>query len=349
MVSDVSQTYRYTNEEHMTTTKTQLPLVNLARTFGAAIIALLAALGAHAQPTWTQTFQSGQSADYYAYTDSNSPVEQSGTSTTRPPHTYGASYTVTPTFKRGVCPYDNRLATPAVYWYLNGNALGNSSGAGTSTPPTFPSAVAAEYTETTWGSPITSVKGIQADVDFTSGSGSGGSDFYETVYFTDRYCTDAGNEYGYYYDVITGVYQFYWGSLENCSYYNSQGQVETECYQNANGTGPEYTNSGAVNISDLQQPNSHQTNEWRYQAWVVPGQPATLTMAVVDPFDGAYAQCKLGTSNQLGNCTWSGLGSVSTVPGAVYNSTGWVVAGTVAVGSPSITNGFSVTGVYVGQ
>jgi hypothetical protein len=208
MVSEICSTYRYTNEEHMTTTKKQLPWVNLARTFGAGIIALLSAPGAHSQPTWTQVFQSGQFADYYAYTDSGTPIEQSGTSTTRPPHTYGADYTTATTFNAGVCPYDNRSEAPSVYWYDGTRALGNPSGTGTSVPPTYPLAAAAEFTETTWGSPITRVKGTQADVDFSSGSGS-------------------------------GVFQFHWGSLENCSYYNQQQQLETYCYQNANGTDPE--------------------------------------------------------------------------------------------------------------
>jgi hypothetical protein len=71
-------------------------------------------------------------------------------------------------------------------------------------------------------------------------------------------------------------------------------------------------------------------------------------MPVVDPFDGAHAQCSLN-GGKLGNCTWSNLASTSSVPGAVYDETGWVIAGTEANGSPSITGGISVTGVYVGQ
>ncbi|HYM11339.1 MAG TPA: hypothetical protein VEU62_11430 [Bryobacterales bacterium] len=322
---------------------TRLRRAVLVRTFWTAVTLAVAPTHGYAQPTWTQIFQSGQSADYDAYSGSTA-IEQSGTSTTRPPHTYGASYTVTPTVTRGKCPYSNRSG---LYWYSNGSPLG-SSGTGTANPPIYPYPPASEFTETTWGSPNTNVKGVEGDLDFSSGRASGGTTFYEVLYFTDEYCTDGSNEYGYAYNVVTGSLQFYWGTLENCTI----GGV-TYCFQNANGTGAEPQQQDKVDISRLGT-NGHNTHEWLYEAWISTDASAvygySLTFAVVDPFTGSYAQCSLN-GGALGSCTWSGLASQATWFRAdlLYNSSGWVVVGTQMSGNPLVTSGFSATGVYVGQ
>lgn len=306
---------RTNKKDTMTSTYKRLQRITLADAFCAAI-AIMAIMfpmrAAYAQPTWTQIFQSGQAADYYAY-ESSTAVEQSGTSTTRPPYTYGASYTTVPSVKRGVCPYNNRSG---LYWYSSGSPLGNPSGTGTASPAIFPYPPATEFTETPWGSPNTSVKGIKGDLDFSSGAASGGTSFQEVLYSTDQYCADGGNEYGFTYDVVTGNFLFYWGTFENCTFSGT-----TYCFQNVNGTTAEPQQSHNVIITDLGT-NSHSTNEWLYEAWISYDGSAdwsySLTFAVIDPFDGSYAQCKLNGGNS-GNCTWSGLGE-AIVGSALTNS-----------------------------
>jgi hypothetical protein len=240
-----------------------------------------------------------------------------------------------------------------MYWYVGGAAKGNPSGTGTASPPNYPYPPASEFTETPWGSPNTSVKGIKGDLNFGSFSGSGtiGTDeFIEAFYFTDAYCTDGGNEYGFdrYAVGYSNLIKFYWGTRENCTVGST-----VYCFSNSNGTGPDGTTADGVDISGLGN-NSHSTSEWLYEAWISADAGAlygySLSFAIIDPFNGSYAQCSLN-GGATGNCTWSGLGSQQNWfrPDLLYNSSGWVVAGTVAAGNPSVTTGFSVTAAYVGH
>jgi hypothetical protein len=165
-------------------------------------------------------------------------------------------------------------------------------------------------------------------MDFGSAVISSGS-IAQVMYFTDRYCTDGGREYGFQ-SVTPGTVEFYWSANTNCGRL-----ADTLCFDVA-GDGPISNPENhrvqaivsQVVITGLGT-NSHSETKWLYKAWIEADSGATygysMTMAVVDPYNSSYAQCSLN-GGAAGNCTWSGLGGsdANFRPDQMYSITGWI-------------------------
>jgi len=178
-------------------------------TFGAA---------SHAQnsgaPVWTQVMNSGESVAYYVF-DNSTPYSSQDTGSTTSPrpagHTYGnKSATPWHQARNGCLVLDNNPS--GIHWggtssgypnYTITNSMNN----------TYPIPAPGEYSV----SPLyTGMKGLEALVRFDGSvanpdTQNGSTRITETVYFSDRVCFDAGNEYGF----------FRWIGMGDASYRNS--------------------------------------------------------------------------------------------------------------------------------
>ncbi len=302
-----------------------------------AVVATCIAMLCHAAlaqnvnaPTWNAIERSGDEVNYFAYYNGaateiaqstgfgGSATHSQLLSTSRPPIYYtvfGGSSGAT----RSVCQITNQPSKP-IYWYSNGS---NSATALAGDYPTAPSDAFSVSTS------LSSTKGLEFRGAFDgSGSVSGsGAYMVETVYLSDRPCTDGGFEYGFFRRVQNSspadTIAFYYSDFTNCD-----GGI---CRQtNSNMGTVESPNFVEHDITNLPATNSGgQDDQWIFHAYpVLTGGVYDMRFEVLDPITLGYAQCSVD-GGTTGNCfkeytpsAWSeSFGNFSGMNGYVFSGT----------------------------
>lgn len=263
-------------------------------------------------------------------------------STSRPPAYYSINGGTGAT--RSTCALLDNPSKP-LYWYGDGthSAVKFSS----TSPLLFPKAPSDEYNVSRLER---NLKGLEFLGSFLgSGSVSGsGAYIVESVFYSDRPCTDGGLEYGFYRRLIAGgsdEIAFYYSDFTNCD-----GGV---CRATDSSSGAiEYPNVRTHSISSLAL-NSHSENKYYFHAYpVYNGESYDMRFEVLDPYTFAYAQCKVDGSSTVSDCYRQYGPSDGTIPFSVfYNATGYLFATAQSVGTVSASTAFQlyVDRINVGQ
>jgi len=256
-------------------------------------------------PTWNAIEQSGDEVNYFAYYDgAATEIAQSAgfggsathsqlLSTSRPPIYYtvfGGSYGVN---ARGVCQITNQPSKP-IYWYSDGTNTATATAGGY-----FPAPSDAFSVSTS----LSSTKGLEFRGAFDgSGSVSSGGYMVETVFLSDRPCTDGGLEYGFFRRVWNSTpsdtIAFYYSDFTNCD-----GGICRATNSNTPTTNVENPNPIEHDITSLPVTNSGGTDDqWIFHAYPVwTGSAWDMRFEILDPYTLGYAQCKVDGSG-LGDC-----------------------------------------------
>jgi len=180
-----------------------------------------------AQPKWTSIATPGDAYQYFLYAGQRR-IETSQFSSKAPHPSPGFNYRfVSGRSTRTVCELKNRAG---VYWY---------SPEGRNLEGTFPTTNPTEFNVSAVQSGI---QGFGVTAAFSGAAQHPGA--LETVYFTDRVCSDGGNEYGLSRDLATKSILVYWAAYANCG-----NDAQSVCRKTGNA-------SLGHNFSNVQQENS---------------------------------------------------------------------------------------------
>lgn len=200
---------------------------------------------------------------------------------------------------------------------------------------TEPLAATGEYLETAQFGPMNGVNpsGFVFDGEFageTNPASSAIQDgeahyFVEAVYFTDRECSDAGSEYGWYRLVANSNYgdapansiAFYYTKFANCNTDYGCWDVEGHQVQSLTAT---------ANISNL-APNGAGTYQYKYQ---VIRSASDFNVSILDPASDSPVTCQWSLSTGAGSsgaCQFS-VPIETWFPSAVQIASGYLVVAT---------------------
>jgi hypothetical protein len=291
-------------------------------------------------PVWSGVMMSGQEVQYFQYY--NGSPEEIATSTgfggtatqtqlantSRPP----AYYTVLggTGATRYTCVITDNPSKPD-YWYSDGTSNATHIAGQDSWAPSD------EFNVTRLEQGL---KGVEFLGSFLgSGSVSGtGSYVVETVYYSDRACTDASLEYGFSRRVLPGGDEilFYYSDFTNCD------GGRCRATNSANGT-VENPNVREHSITDLQL-NSQSENKYYFHAYPVSnGSGYDMRFEVLDPYTYGYAQCKVDGAASVGNCFAEYGSSDGTIPFSSFNNVaGYVFAAAQSYGTVSASTTFQL-------
>jgi hypothetical protein len=318
-----------------------------AVTLGLLITALSLAKAQNVNaPVWSGVMLSGQEVQYFQYYNGSATEIATSTgfggsatatqlaNTTRPP----AYYTVLggTGAGRSTCALTDQASKP-IYWYSDGTS--SATHIGSQNPPVYPSAPSDEFSATRLESGL---KGVEFLGSFLgSGSVSGtGSYIVETVFYSDRACTDGGFEYGFFRRILASGEDkifFYYSDFTNCD-----GGI---CRATNSPTGSiQNPNVREHSITDLAL-NSHSENKYYFHAYPVAngGGGYDMRFEVLDPYTFNYAQCKVDGASTAGDCFKQYTSSDGTIAFSNYNNvSGYVFTAVQSVGTVSASTTFQL-------
>jgi hypothetical protein len=321
----------------------RLPPSSLRLFCGAALAAsflgFAGAPAAWSQPVWTQIEVPGASVEYFRY---GSPLDGSvltdrryeagqeqwwadKTTTTRPPYAYQWSTLPDSNFSvtRSSCQIvhqPSRVPYP-IYWVgLSGGSVVDYSGQ-------YPSAVPNEFHVSEQVSGIHGLEFLGSFSQAVASSRGAYGEAIETVYLTDRRCTDGGREYGFAHYLVLNDLRFYYSDYTNCgaAYCNSQ--------SNAAGIGLD-TIADYVSLRNLAGywDGTQTSYQFYYHAWFV--NDNTMKVEALNPQTFQPADCTIynAAGSQIGpsnvcSATIS-LQSFFNQGGVVNGGSGYVISGT---------------------
>jgi hypothetical protein len=199
---------------------------------------------------------------------------------------------------------------------------------------TEPLAATGEYLETAQFGPMGSTNpvGFVFDGEFAGETDPPSSHtpgqpphyFVETVYFTDRECSDAGTEYGWYRlvadsdsgDAPPNSFTFYYSKFSNCN--QDYGCWDTNGHQVQSSVATATTSSVA--------PTAAGTYQYKYQ---VIRSGSSFNVSILDPSSGSPVTCQwsISTGGGSGPCQFS-VPIESWYPSASQIDSGYVVVAT---------------------
>jgi hypothetical protein len=276
-------------------------------------------------PVWTALMVANQEVQYFRYDNGNKTETASSTgfggsatptelqNTSRPPTSYAVIGGQTAT-TRATCQITDRPSKP-VYWYSGSTSLDGD----------YPNAPQAEFNASLYDYDH---KGIEFRGQF-EGSGltlSSGEYIVQTVYHTDRACTDASLEYGIA-RVVTpdsDKIVFYWSDYTNC-----EGNV---CREYSDGSGVIPPKVEMFEVTNLAENvfGEHEFFFHIYPVWDSGEGEYDMRFEIIDPYLWEYATCQVD-GGASGDCEGTkDPGNVDT--SAFWSGDGYAVAGTVAWG-----------------
>lgn len=318
--------------------------------YGAALLALLLVQAANSQnvnaPVWSGIMLSGAEVQYFKYYNgsateiatstgfggSSSPAQLA--STIRPP----AYYTVNggTGAGRSTCGLVDQPGKP-IYWYSDSSTW--ASHIGSQSPLIYPSAPSDEFSVSRLESGL---KGLEFLGSFLGSGSVSGSGAYvvESVFYSDRPCTDGGFEYGFFRRVLPGndAIAFYYSDYTNCD--GGICRSSNTANPNSNIVNPNVREHSIANLAL----NSHSENKYYFHAYPVwNGSGYDMRFEVLDPYTFGYAQCKVDGSSTLGNCFQQYGPSDGTIAFSNYfGVNGYVFAVAQSVGSVSASPTFQL-------
>jgi len=302
----------------------------------ASFLGFAGAPAAWSQPVWTQIDVPGAVVEYFRY---GSPLDGSvlgdrrfeegqeqwwanKTTTTRPPYDYQWSTLPDSNFEvtRSSCQIVHQ-PDRSIYWVArSGNSVIDYSGQ-------YPNAVPNEFHVSDQVSGIHGLEFLGSFSQAVASSRGPYGEAIETVYFTDRRCTDAGREFGFAHYLVLNDLRFYYSDYTNCgaAYCNSQ--------SDALGVGLD-TVADYVSLRNLAGywDGTQTSYLFYYHAWFVDDN--TMKVEVLNPQSFQPADCtiynavgsQIGTSNVC-SVTIS-LQSFFNQGGVVNGGSGYVISGT---------------------
>ena len=233
-----------------------------------------------AKPRWVSIATPSDAYQYFLYAGERR-IENAQFSSKNPHPSPEFSYRfVTGRSARTVCQLKDRAG---VYWY---------SPDGKHLDGTFPTSSPTEFTVSSLQSGI---RGFGATVAFSGSASQHGA--MEIIYFTDRVCSDAGNEYGFSRDLADDSILVYWATYANCS--NDGASV---CRKTNNP-------SLGQNFSNVQQENGGTQVQHGFRIYGLdPNTPYTYKMSI----DHQRFRIEVWNGRKLAEC--SGSPDSSRVP-----------------------------------
>jgi len=272
----------------------------------------------------------GPASQYFRYWGENGKakaIEQSRfDSTNQHPRAY--RFWGPPAPPRTVCAVENR---PGAYWFTPG---------GRRLDHLFPTPNPGEFNVSALQ---TGIHGFAVTAAFAGSAARAGA--VETVYFTDRVCSDGGVEYGFARDISTRTILVYWSTFANCA-----NDAASLCRKTDNP-------SLGQNFSNVQQENSGTNVDHGFRIYGLDVKQQYTYKMFVDHAAfhievsraGRVAQCSDQESAKPAPCTFEK--HVQNWFPVANLTAGYIVAGTQTSGDPGIAPGseFPVSDILVAK